>query len=270
MLKKQSFLGLMFFALCLPCLPALAASKTITLCTDANFWYPFTYVKNEQATGLHIDIINQALSPLNYVAEYKPMGWSECQEAARRGKVDGIVTIAYEDNRAQYLYFPKNAERDHKSPWRVTQADYVLITTNNPAQRRHALSDPLGVGFTAQNFKTLPLPVRVTASYSIVNDFNLQGVPVSQNVNTEDNYKKLVQEQTGSIIDLTEVALHYGTQPEYSGRLFIHPQPLQSKSYYLAFSKQGRVSQEDAQLIWQRIADVRDNKTELGILLEKY
>ena len=83
--------------------PASGTLQKITLCTDNNFWYPFVYMQNGQVQGLHIDIINQALITQNCVAEYKPMSWADCQDAARFGIVDGIATISYDPARAKEL-----------------------------------------------------------------------------------------------------------------------------------------------------------------------
>jgi polar amino acid transport system substrate-binding protein len=236
--------------------------QKITLCTDNNFWYPFIYVQNGQVQGLHIDIINQALITQNCVAEYKPMSWADCQDAARFGIVDGIATISYESSRAKYLFFPGNAENTaKKSPWRISQADYVVVTS-----RRNTAN----ISIRNENLHDVPAPIRLISSYSLVNDFQQKDIYVEQFLQGEERYRKLLSDKTGSIIDLPETALYYATQPAYTGQLFIHPTPIDSKSYYLAFSKQGTVQEQEIMAIWKAIVQVREAKAELAEWLDRY
>lgn len=231
---------------------ASAELKKIVLCTDDNFWYPFIFIKNEQVQGLHIDIINQALITQNYVAEYKSMPWAACQDAARFGQVDGIATISYDPSRATFLMFPKNAENTaKKSPWRVSQADYVVVTSGQNSAKIEVREGDLF---------TVPAPIRLVSSYSLVNDFQQKDIYVEQFSQGEECYQKLITEKTGSVIDLAEAALYYAALPKHAGKLFIHPAPIDSKSYYLAFAKQGTVSLQDAEDIWDAVVQVREGK----------
>jgi hypothetical protein len=241
---------------------ASAAIQKIQLCTDDNFWYPFVFMKDGRVQGLHIDIINQALITQNYVAEYRPMTWANCQDAARFGTVDGIATISYDPSREQYLYFPYDAENTaKKSLWRVSAVDYVIITSQHNADNMHIKNADL---------HSVPAPIRLVSSYALVNDFQQQDIYVEQFSQGEERYKKLVFDKTGSIIDLPETALHYAMQPTYAGQLFIHPTPLDSKSYYLAFSKKGTVAPEEAMAIWKAVVKVREAKTALPEWLARY
>jgi hypothetical protein len=190
------------------------------------------------------------------------MPWAACQDAARFGIVDGIATISYDSSRAKYLYFPEDAENTaKKSPWRISQADYVVVTlrqnTTNITIKNGELFD-------------VPAPIRLISSYSLVNDFQQKDIYVDQFSQGEERYQKLVSEKTGSVIDLVETALHYAVQPAYTGQLFIHPTSIDSKSYYLAFSKQGTIQVQEAMAIWKAIVQVRKGKAELTEWLDRY
>lgn len=260
MLKKINICS--FLMACLLSNQAAGALQKIQLCTDNNFWYPFVFIKNGQVQGLHIDIINQALITQNYVAEYKPMSWAACQDAARFGTVDGIATASYEPSRAKYLYFPNNAENTaKKSPWRVSQVDYVVVTLRQNAG---------DMSIKNEDLYNVPAPIRLISSYALVNDFQQKDIYVEQFSQGEERYRKLLSDETGSIVDLPETAFYYATQPAYTGQLFIHPTPIDSKSYYLAFSKQGSVSLQEVIAIWKAVVQVREGKTHLAGWLERY
>ncbi|MEY3182826.1 MAG: hypothetical protein RLZ35_811 [Pseudomonadota bacterium] len=239
-----------------------AEVKKIVLCTDNNFWYPFTYLKNDIVQGLHIDIVNQALIMQDYVAEYKPMPWATCQDAARFGAVDGIATISYDPSRETYLFFPEKSDNTaKKSPWRVSQADYFVVTIRENTKY---------LSHQNPTFRHVPAPIRLLSSYALVNDFQQQDIYVEQFMENQERYDKLVSERSGSVIDLAETAFYYSNKKQYQNQLFIHPKPIDSKSYYLAFSKKGRVSLEDAREIWKSIVQVRTDKSVLPEWLDKY
>ena len=69
---------------------------------------------------------------------------------------------------------------------------------------------------------------------------------------------------------LEEIAEHLATQPEFSEKFVVQRRPLNLKSYYLAFSKGGSVKSEEAQRIWQAIANVREDQKIMGEFLIKY
>src|SRR5690349_20823878 len=99
--------------------PFVFAATPISVCTDTNFWYPFTFVKDKQAAGLHIDIIHQALTNLGYKPSYKPRPWQQCLSETKAGHFDAIATVSYKPDRAAYIQFPPNADTDKKSLFRV-------------------------------------------------------------------------------------------------------------------------------------------------------
>jgi hypothetical protein len=191
------------------------------------------------------------------------MSWAACQDAARHGRVDGIATISYEPARVDYLRFPPGAEkRLQKSPWRVSQVDYIVIT---PSQYAAIVPEDM-----SRHPDRIPNPVRAMASYAIVNDLTEKGVVVEQFSNSEARYQDLVKEQNGAIIDVLETALFYANTPHYRGQLLIHPTPIQSKSYYLAFSKNGVIEPAEMTTIWQAIVAAREERMASGDWLARY
>lgn len=243
---------------------SLFANNQIVICTDANFWYPFTYIKNQEPTGLHIDIITTALHRIHKEPIFKSSSWKECLENAKLGIVDAVATTSYQDERAAYLNYPEGAAVDQKSPWRVSQVGYVLITATLDEKGK-----PNEYRFKG-NFKTIPEPVRVPAHYSISHDLKKEGLVVKEGKRSLDNFKKLIKDRTGSIVDVEEVAEYFTAQPQFFGKLTIQQQPFNNKSYYLAFAKNGKVDLDQAKQIWQEIAAVRNDKKQMAEFLKKY
>jgi hypothetical protein len=236
----------------------------ITICTDTNFWYPFIFIRNHKVIGLQIDIINKALRNLGFDPQFEPTSWQNCLELAKEGKVDAVATVSYRDERAAYLHYPPGAAVDRKSPWRVTEVEYVVITPlkNEKGLENHYIFNG--------DVKTIPGPVRVTEHYSVVADLKKEGLTVKEGKNALANFKSLVKEQTGSVVDLIEVAQHFANQSEFSNQYIVQKRPLNLKSYYLAFSRKNTIKQEDIQRIWKEIATVRDNQDLMAEFLKKY
>jgi polar amino acid transport system substrate-binding protein len=252
---------------------AIATATTIgtpiTICTDSNFWYPFTYVKadNKQAAGLHINIISKALKNAGFEPTYKPMPWNQCLKAAKTGLVDAVATVSYKTDRTDYLEYPAdaaNTKPDAKSNERVTQVEYVVITSAVDAK-----GQPNAYNYEG-NIKTIPTPVRIPAGYSIVDTLEIAGLKVEEHPHSIDNFKRLIKEKKGSVIDLQDVTKHLNIQPEFQGKLKVSDKPIFSKSYYLAFTKGGAVKEDNQKKIWSEIAKVREDSKEMATFLEKY
>ena len=105
------------------------AKDNFVICLDQGFWYPFTFVKNGKPTGMHIDIITEALHSLGYATTFTPLPWKRCLKEAKNGTIDGIATASYKEGRAEFLEYPSDAASTQKSKWRVMQVEYVVVTT---------------------------------------------------------------------------------------------------------------------------------------------
>ncbi len=265
--KMQASVAFLFF-----CLISfgIKAGTPISICTDSNFWYPFTFVKeeNKQAAGLHIDIITKALTELGYEPSYKPMPWKQCLKDAKDGHFDAVATVSYRADRANFLDYPADAADTSpgaKSKNRVSQVEYVVITPVVNAKGKPNVYSYQG------DIKTIPSPVRVPAGYSIIDNLESAGLKVEEGQHSIEDFQKLVTQKTGSVIDLKDVTQHLSIQPEFSGKLAVSDKPIFSKSYFLAFTKKGNIKDTEAQKkIWAEIAKVREDSTQMGQFLGKY
>ncbi len=238
--------------------PIMAEKKTITICTDNNLWYPFTYMENNRSKGLHVDIVRLACNQIDWQCKFTPLPWKRCLSYMKRGGVDGVVSASYKPKRADYMHYPPGAEKDKKSIWRVTQAEYVVVT---------ALES--GYQFTG-DLTTLPQPVRAPLGYSIVDDLTKSGVEVTTQRHAIDNFVSLAHSKRGSVISITTNARYINQQGELKNSFKIHSPEIKSKSYYMAFSKKSTISPHDKGLLWQAIVDIRENQLQMKQLIKQY
>ncbi len=243
---------------------AIAMPSSFTICTDTNFQFPFSFMKDQKPVGLHIDIIDAALHNLGITPEYKPTTWSVCLNRAKSGMVDAVATAAYMEERGLYMYYPADATDTSQSSWRVSQVEYKVIT---PLLDKKNKKKAYQFDGTIEN---IPEPVRVPTGYFIVHDLGKAKLKVQEGTTSLENFQSLLKDKTGSVVDLSEVAQQLNLQPAFANQFYIHPKPLVIKSYYLAFSKSGHLSLQQAEQIWDAIAKVRNDKALMASFLKKY
>ncbi len=232
---------------------------TVNICIDEAFWYPFTMVKEGRPSGIHVDLATTAIRDTGLNAQFYAMPWKRCLRENQHGRMDAVVSASYKEERAAYLHFPEGAEEATKSPLRIMQIEYVVVTLNQT-----------GYEFTG-DITSLPQPVRVPAGYSLADDFRKKGLRVDDSAQTDTaNIQKLVRDGDGSVVLIPELASLLDARVANQGKLNISATPIRSKSYYIAFSKQSALTQADRDAIWRRIAELRDNSSYIKELTAKY
>ncbi len=223
---------------------ANATPAPLRICIDNNNWLPFIYLEERKAKGIHIDIISSALNSLDYQYEFLPVPWKRCLKGLEKGFYDAVATASFNSNRNKFLFYPQDAESNNRSEWRVSQVEYIIATPSN--QR-----------FTFEGDLTkVPQPIRVPRGYSIAQDLKKKNIEVDDSsINDMQNIKRLLREKNGSVITLPTVIDWYNQN--YSSNMIYDEQPLTSKSYFFAISRQGQLNKADINIIWQRIADRR-------------
>lgn len=225
-------------------------ARTFQVCSDENYWYPFTFTKGGQVAGLHVDIIVQAMSNLGHQIVFKPLPWQRCLEEAKAGRFDAVATASYKPERAEFLAYPDDAATAKKSKWAVSQVEYMVVT-------------PTSAGYKyGGDAKTLPTPVRIPRGYSVADEIKKLGVAVDDGAGgDEQNFAKLARDGKGSVVTLPEIAEKQLKKPAYAGKMSVSDIPYTTKSYYLPFSKAAAVAPDDMKKVWAEIAKVRDGKS---------
>ncbi|MGK5095293.1 transporter substrate-binding domain-containing protein [Deltaproteobacteria bacterium TL4] len=238
--------------------PTMGVAKVINVCTDENTWYPFTYAEEGKSVGVHVDVVDQALKNLGHTPQFKPVPWARCLDDAERGRVDAVVSSSYKEDRAAFAYYPTDAKTAQKSKWRVTQAEYVIVTYKE---------DPY---VYKGDVSTLPKPVRVPKGYSIIADLEKLGIAVDAAKGDQNNFAKLIRDKKGVVITLPGSAELFNKSESFKGMLKVSEQPYTSKSYYMIFSKQSKLTEAERQAIWDEIVKVRENEDVYSKIISKY
>ena len=70
---------------------------------------PAEYLENNKATGANVDIATEALARLGYDVKIGFYPWKRALRMIEFGQADGILDAGYNQDRARYMYFPKEA-----------------------------------------------------------------------------------------------------------------------------------------------------------------
>ncbi|MBU1344629.1 MAG: transporter substrate-binding domain-containing protein [Proteobacteria bacterium] len=251
----------LFFVILILLIPITAhcQQSTIHIATDQAYWYPFTYSQGSQAKGIHIDMVQKALSNLNYAVKFYPRPWKRCLQETKDGKYNAIVSASYRPERAQYLIYPDDAAAALKSLWRITQVEYIVITHSDDAY------------IFDGDVKSLPQPVRAPLGYSIADDLKSAGIPVLEAPGIIDCARQLVESGRGAFVTPPQNAVELQLDKRFMGKLKLHPKPIKSKSYFMAFSIENqKLKQEEIVAIWNEIARLREDQDFMKALFNKY
>lgn len=236
-----------------------ARSKEIAICSDANYWYPFSYV-NEQgnAEGLHVDMLVYVLNELGYAYTITPLPWKRCFHETKEGKYDAILNASYKPDRAEFMYYPEGAASNESHHY-LTKVSYVVIT-------------PIELSFDySGNNRLLPQPIRSILGYSIVDDLTKQGIPIKTGNNVRENFESLLRTKQGSIITTLHTARAIIKEMKIENKLRIHKRPITSKSYFIAFSKsKGQLTEKERLEIWKRCETLRKDTLFMDSLYQYY
>ncbi|ODN41794.1 substrate-binding periplasmic protein [Piscirickettsia litoralis] len=225
---------LIMIAMFIMVFPLVGFSKTVKICADKNYWYPFVFTKDGQVTGLQTDIIKAALTKAGFEYSITPLPWKRCLSEMKKGKVDAAATASYKAKRAVYMNYPKDAATAKESNWRVSQVAYVVVSL---AKDNYNYSGDL---------KTLPQPVYVPSGYSIAEDLRKLGLKVDDKAKSDlNNFKKLKRIKKGSVVTLLQLAQAVIKSPGMEDIFVIQKDPIKSKSYYLPFSKKSSLTESE-------------------------
>ncbi len=68
---------------------------------------PAEYIEKGEATGRNVDIVCEALSRMGYEVEINLVPWKRALVMVEYGEADGIIDVAYNAERAEYIYYPE-------------------------------------------------------------------------------------------------------------------------------------------------------------------
>lgn len=234
-------------------------AANLKICSDVNFWYPFTMVEDGKAVGIHIDMIRQAADTLGHEVSFLPMPWRRCLREAEMGSVDGIAVASFNAERATYLRYPGPGDDGPDRDLRVANVAYVVVT---PARNQFEFEGDV---------HAIPQPVMAPRGWSIVSELRKSGVRVDDHASgDENNLRKLLRDGEGAIVTIPEVIRELGKQPAYQGKFKVSEKPVSSRDYYLPFSRKGTVDTELAEAFWLEIRSIREDQGLMASIAAKY
>ena len=234
-------------------------AKDITICTDSNNWYPFTFETSGVAKGMHVDIATAALKDLGYNPIFKPLPWKRCLLEVKEGKWDALVSGSYKPDRAEYLAYPADAATSKESAFRLMQVSYIVVSHIDDSYQ------------FAGDLNTLPAPIRAPLGYSIVDDLKAQKLEVVTTSRSAESLWSLVKSKRGVFITTPLNAKMFNKSETFAGQLKIHQVPITSKSYFILFPKvDAAIAEEEKAKIWNAVVKFRDDETFMEKLSEAY
>ncbi|OUS32554.1 hypothetical protein A9Q99_00325 [Gammaproteobacteria bacterium 45_16_T64] len=247
-----------FFILALFCIhPAYGKEVSISICSDSNFWFPYTFEIEGESKGLHVDIVNAATNRIDVKATMEPLPWKRCLYSAEKGVYDAVISASYKDKRSKYLFYPTDASGAEKSKYRITQVGYTILSSNSDS-----------FNFDG-DFSKIPEPVRVPFGYSIAEDISKHGLLVETSTKgIRNNLRNLIKSNMGSIVTTLDMAELISS--DKSKDLHVSHKPISSKSYFMAFSKKTSLTDVQRINIWKSIAAVRQDPKVMHELISIY
>lgn len=247
------------FCILISLLAECVVSKEIAVCSDENYWYPFSYVNDSgKAEGIHVDMLEYILEKLEYDYSITPLPWKRCLLETRDGKYDAVLSASYKSERAEYLEYPANASEDASAVY-LTKVEYVVVTHRENTYRYNG------------DVLTLPQPVRGVLGYSIVDDLLSQGVEVYKGFNVRDNIDLLIRSKRGAVITTPNTAKAIIDEFGLGKSLVVNETMLASKAYYLPFSiLKKSVTSEMRRAIWKECEKLRNETRFMDSLYLKY
>ncbi|WP_281646552.1 transporter substrate-binding domain-containing protein [Parendozoicomonas sp. Alg238-R29] len=223
---------------------AQAQKKLITLCTDSSDWPPYTMSEDGKAQGLFIDTVTQAADLSGFSLRVIPTSWPRCLRQVLQGKVDGILPITVTEERLKLFHFPADASKTERSPSMLGRASYMLIASSSIDVSTFSLTSP-------------PQPIRIPYAYSFSNEV------AQYDLNIDTDFKNdrvalidLVRTEKGAVIISKTSAEHYSQQDFFKGKYIVYPEVLYQQQYYLAFSRNSKMTDSEKNRFWQALAKV--------------
>lgn len=247
-IRFPAFVGLLFSlgVLFYPVYPGRCQDRTLLLVVDSRSWYPFTFASNSHPSGIHVDLVSQAMHNLEIPFKIKSYPRRRAILQVQKGRADAMISIAYSPALAKYLEFPTDASSCKESSYRIGQVDFVVLTWDKK--------------FHFQGkFNALPEPVRIPLGDELESCLKPHRLILDFGRTDVINMCKMVRDRDGTVITTSILAEKFLQDKRFKGKFIIQPIPLLSKSYFLAFSKRTSLKSKVRERIWEEIKRLRED-----------
>ncbi|MDM8551598.1 transporter substrate-binding domain-containing protein [Desulfobacterales bacterium HSG2] len=98
-------------------------------------WPPYSFTKDQKATGIIIDSMNEVCKRLNIAPEFQSLPWKRCLKYMREGKVDALLSPIFTKERTEFMYYPSEPVNIEKT---------VFLTWKGSGMKVNGLDDLKG------------------------------------------------------------------------------------------------------------------------------
>lgn len=255
MTKIKFLLSLLITFISISCF----ANDRISICIDNRDWYPFSYHEKGQAKGIFVELTKAALKHSKMEANFLVMPMKRCINIlARQGKIDAVIGLPFDLALNDKLHYPEDAIQE-TSRWRLMQVDFNLVTPKN------SLYDFSG------KLNTIPQPIRIPKAYlNIIKKIQTANIPVEISQQDESSFYKLIRDNTGSLITSSIMAVRQDENEKFKDKFIVHPHPIASLSFFLAFFETPATTPELHKKVWMNIEYLRNDYVFMLQLLSEY
>ncbi|MBU3915967.1 transporter substrate-binding domain-containing protein [bacterium] len=213
----------------------------------------------KEKPGMSVEAVRLLEKKLNIKITIERLPWKRCLYELEQGKVDGVFTASFKEERKQFGRFPeKNGQVDVSR--RFTSASYALYRLKGTA-----------VSFDGTDFHNITGNVGAPSGYSIVDDLKKKGLSIDEGPSTEKDLMKLVAGRLQGVAALEMTGDFYLSTRKELGQKIEKVLPLiVMKPYYFMLSHQ--LYKRDPQLaekIFDTLAEIREDP-DFKKGLEKY
>ena len=239
------------FATAIPTSKGLAGPSrpTVRVCVGDEFWFPFSYMENGIMKGVHLDLAKMVLNASGFDAEFVAMPWSRCTDhESKNGTMEVPLSAGWRKDRSEWLYYPVGAEVEGpkcKSEYSLMCNGHVVVV---PAHSKFKFDGDLA---------KVPQPIRIIRGYTQIKEYQERGVKVDVGPNDESNLRKMLRDDTGSVLILIQSAHQFASVPELKNKFRIIDNYTDFGDSFMPFSKKGKVSEADAKRVWEEISKLR-------------
>ncbi len=198
--------------------PASADEKTI-LATDP--FPPYMIVDGKNVSGIMIDIVREAFRRANRQLEIQILPWKRAQKHSKLGKIDGLFTIFFTEERAHYYIFSKEV---------LGYSDLVLMTQS-------ASDIDFDGNLYSVKGETIAIPLGYNAGSKLENAFESGLVGKIQVPSTGLGLKMLLKGRIKILSDNGDVLRYLAKKTGVLDQVTILEPPISSTPFHVAYSR---------------------------------
>lgn len=242
--------------------PAKGGKKTVRVCIDDAEKYPYSFAKDGEVKGIHVDVAREAIEAAGFAVAFKFLPWKRCIEhEARLGSTDSALSAAWSQARESYLWYPAGANIDGprcRSPFALICNGPVLLV---PAGSSYAYDGKLA---------SAPEPVRVTFGYVQSQVLKSLKKHVDEGPGDEFNVGKMVRDGTGSVLIWRLNLPRIERDPKLRGGFRVVEDSQDLSDGFLPFSRQGALTRQEAEKIWTELKRLRQDPGYMERIADRY